>query len=191
MLKPETQRSVILGLRTDALGGRADFDIDVFYVDFRNQPTVATADGIAVQRAIGRQRYRGVDVGWSFTPTTSWTIQANATWNDPRFKDFVTEVDGEPTQLAGNRQVLAPTVRGGAGLIYAPPRGLRGAFTASYTAHATSTPRTAFALAASPSSMRRSAIALTAIPRRCRPTTSRTGATRCSPASSARGSSTD
>ncbi len=133
LLKPETQRSVILGIRADLFGGRGDFDVDVFDVDFRNQPVQATVGGVSVLRSIGRQRYRGVDVESSFVPAPAWTIKANATWSDARFRDFVDEVDGVPTQLSGNRQILAPSFRAGAGLIYAPPRGLRGALTTSYT----------------------------------------------------------
>lgn len=133
LLKPETQRSTILGLRADALGGRADLDVDVFLVDFRNQPTQATVGGVAVLRPIGRQRYRGVDVEAAVYPWPAWTFKANATWSDARYRDFVTEVDGVAMQLAGRRQILAPTVRAGAGVIYAPPRGWRGALTTSYT----------------------------------------------------------
>lgn len=133
LLKPETQRSVILGVRADLFGGRGDFDVDVFDVDFRNQPVQGTVGGVSVLRAVGRQRYRGVDVEGSLVPAPAWTIKANATWSDARFRDFVDEVDGVPTQLSGKRQILAPTFRVGAGLIYAPPRGLRGALTTSFT----------------------------------------------------------
>ena len=133
LLKPETQRSAIVGLRLDALGGRADFDIDVFDVDFRNQPIQATVGGLSVLRPVGRQRYRGVDVEGSFVPAPAWTLKAHTTWSDARFRDYVTEVDGLATQLSGRRQILAPTLRAGAGLTYAPPQGLRGALTTSYT----------------------------------------------------------
>ena len=133
LLKPETQRSVVVGLRLDGLDGRADLDVDIFDVDFRNQPVQATVGGVSVLRAAGRQRYRGVDVEGSFVPAPAWTVKVNATWSDARFRDYVTEVDGLATQLSGKRQILAPGFRAGAGLIYAPPRGLRGALTSSYT----------------------------------------------------------
>ena len=68
LLKPETQRSVIVGLKADAPGGIAGFDIDGFFVDFYNQPVQATSGGIAVLRAIGQQRYKGIDVEGGLRP---------------------------------------------------------------------------------------------------------------------------
>jgi hypothetical protein len=35
----------------------------------------------------------------------------------------MTDIDGTPTRLAGNHQVLTPKVRVGGGLLYAPDRG--------------------------------------------------------------------
>src|SRR6185295_6066763 len=61
LLTPETQRSVIVGLKADAPGGIAGFDVDGFFVDFYNQPVQATSRGIAVLRSIGQQRYKGID----------------------------------------------------------------------------------------------------------------------------------
>ena len=34
---------------------------------------------------------------------------------------WAADIDGTPTQLAGNRQVLTPSVRVGGGILYAPP----------------------------------------------------------------------
>ena len=132
LLKPETQRSIVVGMRADALGGRADFDIDLFYVDFHNQPITTTAGGVSVLRAVGRQRYKGVDIDGSFSPAPNWSLKANATLSSARFLDFVTDVDGAPTQLSGRRQVLTPAMRTGGGILYAPAAGLRGSFTTTY-----------------------------------------------------------
>src|SRR5262249_58019268 len=62
LLKPETQRSVIVGLKADAADGIAGFDIDGFFVDFYNQPVQTTSGGTAALRSIGQQRYKGIDV---------------------------------------------------------------------------------------------------------------------------------
>jgi len=53
-------------------------------------------------------------------------------WSDARYEDFLTDIDGTPTQLAGNHQVLTPSVRLGGGLLYAPERGWRGSFTSNW-----------------------------------------------------------
>ena len=61
-----------------------------------------------------------------------WTVKANITWSDARYRDFLTEIDGRPTQLAGRHQVLTSSLRGNAGLIFAPDRGWRGSLTSNW-----------------------------------------------------------
>ena len=134
LLKPETQRSLVTGLKADALNGLAEFDIDGFFVDFDNQPIQATGTGgTAVLRSGGQQRYKGIDLEGALHPAADWTVKANVTWSDARYRNFLTDIDGTPTQLAGKRQVLAPSLRAGAGLLYAPERGWHGSLTASWT----------------------------------------------------------
>jgi iron complex outermembrane recepter protein len=132
LLKPETQRSVIAGLKADALGGRVSLDVDGFFVDFDNQPVQATSGGIAVLRSIGEQRYKGIDVEGVLRPMRAWAIKGNVGWSDARYRDFVTDIDGTPTQLAGNHQLLTPSVRAGAGVIYTATHGWRGSLTTNW-----------------------------------------------------------
>jgi outer membrane receptor for monomeric catechols len=133
LLKPETQRSFITGVRANTLDGLVQFDIDGFFVDFYNQPVQATSGGIGVLRSIGRQRYKGIDIEGAVHPAHAWTIKANVTGSSARYLDFVTNIDGKPTQLAGNRQVLTPSFRGSVGLIYAPERGWGASFVSSWS----------------------------------------------------------
>jgi iron complex outermembrane recepter protein len=132
LLAPETQRSVIVGLRADAPGGKAGFDVDGFFVTFSNQPVQATAGGVAVLRSIGEQRYQGIDVEGALRPAKGLTVKGTVGWSDARYLDFVTTIDGIPAQLAGNRQVLTPSVRVGGGVLYSPERGWRGSLTSSW-----------------------------------------------------------
>jgi len=132
LLKPETQRSVIVGLKADSASGMAGFDVDGFFVDFYNQPVQATSNGTPVLRSIGQQRYKGIDVEGALRPARSLTIKANIGWSDAVYRDYVTDIDGTATQLAGNRQVLTPSARVGGGLLYAPERGWRGSFTSNW-----------------------------------------------------------
>ncbi|HKB09749.1 MAG TPA: TonB-dependent receptor [Vicinamibacterales bacterium] len=132
LLTPETQRSVIAGLKADTPRGVASFDVDGFFVDFYNQPTQATSSGIAVLRSIGQQRFKGIDLEGLVRPSRSVTLKGNIAWSDARYLDFVTDIDGRPTQLSGNRQLLTPSVRVGAGLVYAPRRGWRGSLTSNW-----------------------------------------------------------
>jgi iron complex outermembrane recepter protein len=133
LLKPETQRSLIAGFKVDALDGMLDFDIDGFLVDFNNQPVVVTVGENTALRSVGQQRYKGIDIEGTWRPTADWMLKASATWSDARYRDFVTNIAGEPTQLAGKRQVLTPSWRAGAGVVYAPELGWRGSLTTSFT----------------------------------------------------------
>src|SRR5262249_18255379 len=106
---------------------------DGFFVDFYNQPIEATSGGIAVLRSIGKQRYKGVDIEGALHVAHAWTVKANVTGSSARYLDFVTNINDQPTQLAGHRQVLTPSFRGGAGFIYAPERGWSASFTSTWT----------------------------------------------------------
>ena len=132
LLEPEAQRSVTFGLKADAPGGVAGFDVDGFFVDFYNQPVQATSGGTTVLRSIGRQRYKGVDVEGALRPVKALTIKANVGWSDALYVDYLTNIDGRPTQLAGNHQVVTPSVRLGGGLIYAPDRAWRASVTSNW-----------------------------------------------------------
>src|SRR5262245_52362313 len=132
LLKPETQRSVIFGLKADSQNGLAGFDVDGFFVDFYNQPVQAQSNGTAVLRSVGQQRYKGVDVEGTLRPIRGLSIKANVGWSDALYEDYVTDLDGVTTQLGGHHQVLTPKVRVGSGVLYAPDRGWRGSLTSNW-----------------------------------------------------------
>src|SRR5262249_562679 len=60
------------------------------------------------------------------------TIKGNISWSDARYLDFLTTIDGAPAQLAGRHQVLTPSVRAGAGVLYAPDHGWRASATCNW-----------------------------------------------------------
>lgn len=133
LLTPETQRSLVFGLKGEAWGGMVEFDIDAFVVDFNHQPIQATdAKGQSVLRSGGAQRYKGLDIEGLVRPAPGWTFRANATFSDAKYRDFVTDVDGTPTQLSGKSQILTPRTRAGLGVICAPERGWRGSLVANH-----------------------------------------------------------
>ena len=91
-----------------------------------------TSDGIAVLRSVGQQRYKGIDVEGALRPAKGWTDQGQCHLERCPLRDYVTDIDGTPTQLAGKHQVLTPSVRAGGGLLYAPERGWRGSLTSNW-----------------------------------------------------------
>jgi len=133
LLSPETQKSFIYGVKGDALNGKLEFDVDGFLIDFDRQPVEALAGTTLVTRAQGQQRYKGVDFEGRFTPMAGLSFSGHVGWSDARYRDFVTAIDGTPTQLSGKQQVLTPHVSGGLGATYAPERGLRASLTLTHT----------------------------------------------------------
>jgi hypothetical protein len=49
-----------------------------------------------------------MDVEGLLRPVTGLSIRANIGWSDAVYEDYVTDMDGQPTQLAGRHQVLTP-----------------------------------------------------------------------------------
>jgi hypothetical protein len=81
---------------------------------------------------LGQQRYQGIDVEGVVRPVKGLTVKGNIGWSDARYRDFLTEINGILVQLAGNHQVLTPSVRVSGGLLYAAERGWRGSLTSNW-----------------------------------------------------------
>jgi len=134
LLRPETQRSVTLGIKVDALQGRLDLDLAAFGADFDHQGVIGQdSSGNPVLQSAGSQRYKGVELEGSYHPAAGWTLAANASVSDARYRDFSTLINGVPTQLAGRQLVLNSKQRFGGGLTYAPEHGWRASLTSAYT----------------------------------------------------------
>jgi outer membrane receptor protein involved in Fe transport len=133
LLHPETQRSFQAGLKADGFDGRWDFDLGAFFVDFDNQVVTADVNNTPTLQSGGRQRFKGVEFETSFRPVANLDVSLHGSWEDARYLDFATLIDDTPVNLAGNRLPLSPTYRAGAGVTWAPPRGLGFSLTADYT----------------------------------------------------------
>jgi iron complex outermembrane recepter protein len=133
LLKAETQRSVVAGVKADGDDGRFDVDISAFLVDFANQPVAREIDGSPVLQSGGRERFKGVEVEASFRPLEGLSIAAHASYGEARYRGFTTLIDDTLTSLDGGHLALTPKVRAGAAVIFAPQRGLGFSVTANYT----------------------------------------------------------
>jgi outer membrane receptor protein involved in Fe transport len=133
LLAPETERSVTFGIKADGDDGRFDFDLGAFFVDFDNQAVTSEVDGLPVLRSGGRERYQGVEAETTFRPLDGLTLAAHATYGDARYRQYTTLIDDEPVVLDGRNLPLNPKMRAGAGVIWAPGRGLGFSLTGNYT----------------------------------------------------------
>ena len=62
VLRPETADDIEGGIKGDLLATRLDFDIDAFYVDFKNLVVATTdANGNPILQNAGGQHLRGVE----------------------------------------------------------------------------------------------------------------------------------
>jgi outer membrane receptor protein involved in Fe transport len=77
-------------------------------------------------------RRRCGDIEGALRPTKRLTVKGNVGWNDAPYRDFVTDIDGTPTQLAGHYQVLTPSMRAGGGVFLTVAHGWQGSFTSNW-----------------------------------------------------------
>jgi iron complex outermembrane receptor protein len=71
----------------------------------------------------GTERFRGIEASASWRLANNLSARAAYSLHDARFRDYLTEFDGVPTQLAGKRLEMSARHMGAAGLLYAPARG--------------------------------------------------------------------
>jgi outer membrane receptor protein involved in Fe transport len=130
ILEPETAQSYELGARTSLLGGRLSLELAGFYMDFENLVISQSVNGLPSLANAGKQRFKGVDASLRYQPLDGLTARATYGLHDTRFRDYLTEFDGEPAQLAGKRLEMSPRHQGALALTYARERGVIASFEA-------------------------------------------------------------
>ena len=83
-------------------------------------------NGLPALANAGQERMKGVDVAAVYRFPNAVTARASYGLHSARFRDFLTEFDGVPTQLAGKRLEMSPHHLAAFGLLYAPSRGVVG-----------------------------------------------------------------
>ena len=133
LLRPETQRSLNLGVKADGDDGRFDVDLEAFFVAFANQAITSQAGGSPVLQNGGNERYQGVQVEASYRPAPGWSLSGNVSEGQAKYRQFTTLIAGAPTSLEGRYLVLTPRLRSGAAVACSPGRGPGFSLTANYT----------------------------------------------------------
>lgn len=124
ILEPETARSVEAGVKSVLAGGRLDLELSAFLMNFHNLVVAQAIAGLPALANAGRERFRGIEAEASWKLAGDLRARAAYSLHDARFTDYLTEFDGVPTQLAGNRLEMSARHMGAAGVLYAPRRGL-------------------------------------------------------------------
>ncbi len=133
VLRPETADDIEGGVKGDLLGKALHFDIDAFYVDFRNLVVATTdASGNPILQNAGGQHLRGVEAELRGRLAPDLTLSLNGSYHDSTFTHYTATEGGENVNAAGKQLPLAPHYLASAGLLYAPAQGFFGSAIIDY-----------------------------------------------------------
>jgi outer membrane receptor protein involved in Fe transport len=133
ILKTEASKSSEVGLKNRLAGGRFEWELTAFQMDFENLVVSQSVDGLPQLVNAGSERFKGVELDTKGRLASDLWWQATYAWHDAKFRDFVKLLDGENLQLAGHRLQLSAKALASAGLVYSPAHGLFGSVTVNYT----------------------------------------------------------
>lgn len=123
ILKPEEATSVEAGIKGHNAGGRWDWDLSYFVMDFTNVVTSDLLNGLPTLVNTGKQRFQGVELETSYRVAPDLSLQAGYSHHRSEFRDFTALFDNMPTQLRGKRLETVPDDLGALGVLYSPARG--------------------------------------------------------------------
>jgi len=133
ILEPETAASYEAGVKGRLAGGRLDYEVGYFRLNFTNLVVTTTdAAGDQIFQNAGGERLEGVEAEGHLHVTGDFSLSASASWHDARFTHYVAAEGGENIDVSGNQLTLSPHILASAGVIYAAPKGLFGSATVNY-----------------------------------------------------------
>jgi iron complex outermembrane receptor protein len=133
ILAPETSRSVEGGIKGRFFDRRVQAEASGFLMNFRNLVTSTNIGGLPALINAGTERFKGFESGVSLFMSHDIVARATYSFHDARFRDFVQDFGGVPTQLAGKRLEMSARHLAAFGVTYAPPRGLLAGLELNYT----------------------------------------------------------
>jgi iron complex outermembrane recepter protein len=131
LLRPETEKSYEAGVKADGLDGRFSADLSLFSVDFDNQTVATLIDNTPGLANGGQERFRGAELELKFHLMQRLALSANYSYNDARYRNFLTVIDSETVQLAGKELLLSPHSLAGFGLTYSGREGVQASLVAN------------------------------------------------------------
>ena len=133
ILRPETARSYEAGVKGSS-GSRLNWQASTFLMDLSNLVVASSSsNGLPSLINSGHERFSGAEVeaDWALSKSVRW--ESGYSYHDARFRDFVQDFDGTPTQLAGKRLEMSPLHLFTNTLIYRPPAGFHANAGLQYT----------------------------------------------------------
>jgi outer membrane receptor protein involved in Fe transport len=123
ILKPETATSFEAGLKADLAGRTLHLELAGFLSDLENIVVAQSIGGLPALANAGQVRLKGVELTAVERALGSLYLRGSYAYHDARFRDYLTELDGVPAQLAGNRLEMSPHHLLGLGVSWAPAQG--------------------------------------------------------------------
>ena len=133
ILNPETARSYEVGLKGRQMGGRFDWEVSAFQMDFKNLVVSQDVGGLPTLVNAGAERFKGVELEADYHFVPDCIGRLTYSYHDARYTDFSQLADdGSPEQLRGNRLENSPHNLGSAELLWAPAQGFTAAVLYQY-----------------------------------------------------------
>ena len=126
ILEPETADSFEVGVKSRLADNRLSIEVAAFQMDFNNLVLSQVIDGLPGLINAGKERFKGIETAVAFQVAHQVSARATYSFHDAKFRDFETEFDGVPTQLAGKRLEMSARHLFSAGLLHAPEHGVLG-----------------------------------------------------------------
>ena len=121
ILKPETAKSWEAGLKGRAFGGRFDWELSYFWMNFRNLVIRENVNGLPSLANAGQEKFSGVEAEGRYRVSDALQIKATAAHHNAKYSDYsVAQADGSLLQFSGNRLEVSPEYLAAVGVIYAP-----------------------------------------------------------------------
>jgi iron complex outermembrane receptor protein len=135
ILNPETSESFELGVHTELLEQRLDIEFSVFDMQLDNLVVPTLSGGLPALENAGAEKFKGAELEVSGRLPHDIALRAVGSYHDAKFLDYQTLFPGDvtTTQLEGKRQEMTPVWLAGAGIVYAPAKGLIAHADASFT----------------------------------------------------------
>jgi len=132
ILDPETATTIEAGLKGVCHGGRLTWQASAFRMDFSNLVVAQSVDGLPSLRNAGEQRFSGVELEARWRWTDELAVEGAWAHHSSKFRDYVQDFDGVPTQLRGKRLEMSPERLAALGVIWAPESGFFGSARAEW-----------------------------------------------------------
>lgn len=132
ILKPETSNSFEGGVKSELLGRALRLELAAFLMDFNNLVISQEIDGLPALANAGQARLKGVELSADWRVASQLVARGSYSYHDARFRDYLTEFDGVPTQLSGKRLEMSPHGLAALALTWSPDEGVFGSAEMSY-----------------------------------------------------------